>query len=81
MSFNNSSYFINTSDYLVCGSENMFCSRFDAMLPAELNEKDSKNDAEDLHVALSLYQLINRRRYLTFEELIHLLQELGYRKQ
>ncbi|MDO5580105.1 MAG: hypothetical protein Q4G69_03145 [Planctomycetia bacterium] len=81
MSLNSSSTFVNTSEYLVCGPESVLCSRFDAMLPFEPEENAKCNEAEDLCSALSLYQMINRRRYLTFDELIHILHELGYRRE
>lgn len=38
-------------------------------------------DARELAHAVDEYKLLHRRRYITFEELLGVIQGLGYRKQ
>ena len=37
-------------------------------------------DAKELAVAIDGYKLQHRRRYITFEEMLHVIRELGYHK-
>ena len=37
-------------------------------------------DAFELATAIDSYKLQHRRRYLTFEEMLHVIRELGYSK-
>lgn len=37
-------------------------------------------DARELAEAIDSYKLNNRRRYITFEEMLQVIQQLGYRK-
>lgn len=38
-------------------------------------------DAYELATAIDSYKLQHRRRYLTFEEMLHVIHELGYSKR
>ncbi|MEM7474220.1 MAG: hypothetical protein AAF483_04450 [Planctomycetota bacterium] len=38
-------------------------------------------DARELAEAIDAYKIQNRRRYITFEEMLQVIQELGYEKQ
>lgn len=38
-------------------------------------------DARELAEAIDSYKLKNRRRYVTFEEMLQVIQSLGYTKQ
>ena len=37
-------------------------------------------DARELALAIDGYKLEHRRRYITFEEMLHVIRELGYHK-
>ena len=37
-------------------------------------------DARELALAIDGYKLENRRRFITFEEMLHVIQQLGYSK-
>jgi hypothetical protein len=37
-------------------------------------------DARDLAAAVDQYKLVNRRRFITYEELLHVIQSLGYQR-
>lgn len=37
-------------------------------------------DAAELGVAIDHYKLINRRRYISYEEMLAIVQSLGYKK-
>lgn len=37
-------------------------------------------DARDLAVAIDEYKLMHRRRFITFEEMLSVIQSLGYHK-
>ncbi len=76
---------ICTSKYIDCSEENGYCSRFDSMIPPKeffISEEEAafQQEAEELSQALERYKLISRRSCFSFEELIHLLKLLGYRK-
>ncbi len=38
------------------------------------------NDAAELGRAIDQYKLVNRRRYITYEEMLSVIKELGYSK-
>jgi hypothetical protein len=38
-------------------------------------------DARELAEAIDAYKIQNRRRYITFEEMLQVIQSLGYQKQ
>ena len=38
-------------------------------------------DARELAEAIDRYKVNNRRRYITFEEMLHVITQLGYAKQ
>lgn len=38
------------------------------------------DDARELALAIDGYKLDHRRRYITFEEMLHVIRELGYHK-
>lgn len=37
-------------------------------------------DARELGVAIDRYKLTNRRRFITYEEMLHVVKSLGYSK-
>ena len=42
--------------------------------------KAISNDAGELGTAIDQYKLINRRRYITYEEMLSIIKSLGYSK-
>lgn len=75
-----------TAKYISNYSGREYCSRFDSMIPpkncfVDNLEESLQQEAEDLSNALERYKLINRRNALSFEELIYLLRDLGYRRE
>jgi hypothetical protein len=42
---------------------------------------DLSEDARQLAVAIDSYKLEYRRRYLTFEEMLHVIKQLGYHRE
>ncbi|MDO4586910.1 MAG: hypothetical protein Q4C95_06375 [Planctomycetia bacterium] len=46
-----------------------------------LSPDDRRENARQLAQALEQYKLLHRRRFLTFEEIIAVLESLGYKKQ
>ena len=41
---------------------------------------DLSDDGAELAKAVDQYKLLNRRRYITFDEVLSVIQSLGYRK-
>ncbi|MFK7768881.1 MAG: hypothetical protein AB8B55_16795 [Mariniblastus sp.] len=41
---------------------------------------DLSDDASELGKAIDQYKLINRRRYITYEEMLSIIKSLGYSK-
>jgi len=42
--------------------------------------RDLSPDAKELAEAIDSYKVRHRRRYITFEEMLQVIQDLGYRK-
>jgi hypothetical protein len=42
--------------------------------------RDLSPDAAELGIAIDQYKLINRRRYITYEEMLGVIKSLGYTK-
>ena len=45
------------------------------------NYADLSDDGAELAQAIDQYKLLNRRRYITFDEMLSVIQSLGYRKE
>ena len=41
---------------------------------------DLSSEAQELGQAIDQYKLLNRRRYITYEELLSVMQSIGYSK-
>ena len=44
------------------------------------NHSGLSPDAQELGEAIDRYKLVNRRRYITYEEILSVVKELGYTK-
>ena len=44
------------------------------------SHQDLSPDAAELGIAIDQYKLINRRRYITYEEMLGVIKSLGYSK-
>ncbi len=44
------------------------------------SHSELSEDARELAVAIDQYKLHRRRRFITFEEMLNVIQSLGYRK-
>jgi hypothetical protein len=45
------------------------------------SHEELSSDARELAIAIDGYKLRHRRRFITFEEMLSVIQQLGYRKQ
>lgn len=41
---------------------------------------DLSPEARELATAIDQYKLLHRRRFITYDEVLHVLEQLGYRK-
>ena len=44
------------------------------------SHEDLSPDARELALAIDQYKLVHRRRFITFEEMLQVIQSLGYHK-
>ncbi len=42
--------------------------------------RELSEEARELAIAIDEYKILNRRRYITFEEMYHVIESLGYHK-
>jgi hypothetical protein len=59
-----------TSGYPASQERRQFGNSYEELTP----------DARDLALAVDQYKLHHRRRFVTYEELLHVLKSLGYRR-
>jgi hypothetical protein len=44
------------------------------------SHSDLSDDASELAAAIDQYKLVHRRRFITYEEMLHVVKSLGYSK-
>ncbi len=44
------------------------------------SHEELSEDAKELAVAIDEYKLLHRRRFITFEEMLHVVKSIGYSK-